>query len=154
MHLCFRKRCEDCRCPQPHSSVADTERGADNQGAVLAQHRQPRPSRHNYRSQPCVEQVLMPCHAAFERARMHDSVLLHSTVAYFEATYKLHSVSLVRKSVLNTVPGKGWPFGQYVYVVYTYTYASVYLSSYLYKPLFNRTLKILYLAARAHVRLL
>ena len=31
----------------------------------------------------------------------------------------------------NTVPGKGWPVGQYVYAVYTYTYASVYISSYL-----------------------
>ena len=50
------------------------------------------PGRRDLRSTPSeslalrgVEQMLTPCHAACERARMHDSMLWYSTVAYFEA---------------------------------------------------------------------
>ena len=49
--------------------------------------------------------------------------------------YKLHTTYLACTVFCDTVPVKGWPVGQYVYVVYMYTYASLYISSYLYKML-------------------
>ena len=42
------------------------------------------------------------------------------------------SVYLAGTVFWNTVPGKGSAGRPYVYVVYTYTYASLYISSYIY----------------------
>ena len=51
-------------------------------------------------------------------------------MAYLEAIlYELHTIHLAGTVFYNTVPVKGWPAGQYVYVVYTYTYASLYIAS-------------------------
>ena len=65
------------------------------------------------------------------------------TIRYVMNTYdiamiSIHSMYLAGTVFCNTVPGKGWPVGQYVYAVYTYTYASVYISSYLYMLLLKR----------------
>ena len=49
-------------------------------------------------------------------------------------TYYIHC----RHSVFKHCAGKGRPAGQYVYVAYTYTYASLYVSSYLYNILLER----------------
>ena len=68
-------------------------------------------------------------------ARIHDVMIRYVYVAYFRAIYKLRKLYLAGTVFFDTVPGKGWPAGQYVYVVNSYTYASLYTSSYLYKML-------------------
>ena len=62
----------------------------------------------------------------------YDIVMQHILKLH---TSLLHSIYLAGTVFGHTVPVKGWPAGQYVYVVYTYTYASLYTSSYLYKIL-------------------
>ena len=66
---------------------------------------------------------------------MHDVMIRYVYVAYFRAIYKLRKLYLAGTVFFDTVPGKGWPAGQYVYVVNSYTYASLYTSSYLYNML-------------------
>ena len=69
------------------------------------------------------------------RARMRSMTFSYVIIIYDLAILTLINATLVRHSVLQHCAGKGRPGGRYVYVVYTYTYASLYISSYLYKVL-------------------
>ena len=69
------------------------------------------------------------------RAHAYYHVTIEYCSLYFRAIYKLRKLYLAGTVFFDTVPGKGWPHGEYVYVVNSYTYASLYTSSYLYKML-------------------
>ena len=81
----------------------------------------------------------MPWHMGWHVA-LADGPARPVTIRYVITTYdiaivSIHTIFLAGTVFCNTVPVKGWPAGHYVYVVYTYTYGSLYTSSYIYKIL-------------------